>query len=109
MTDELFVINEDPDLTDSKIHVESICIDGIQPPSVNEILPTDTAAAGNYKNYLTTINFRIYWHFTKLRLKISYLLHFINVVIIVSFNVIPTNNITYCKYIEYYILLSLYY
>jgi len=37
----------------------------IQIPSVSEILPTDTPTAGNYTNYLSTYNFKMYWNFVK--------------------------------------------
>lgn len=34
----------------------------LQISSVNEFLPTDTASAGNYRNYLPSINFSVYCH-----------------------------------------------
>jgi len=47
---------ENPD-SDKQIHMTSM----------SEILLTDTPTAGNYKNYLSTYNFKMYWHFTKLK------------------------------------------
>lgn len=38
----------------------------IQISSVSEILPTDTPTAGNYINYLSSYNFKMYWKFVRL-------------------------------------------
>jgi len=50
MTEKSSAEYEDP--TGSKGNAESTCINYHQTPSVSDILPTDTAAAGNYKNII---------------------------------------------------------
>jgi hypothetical protein len=52
MTEKSPTVYEDP--IGSKGNAESTCINYQQTPSVSDILPTDTATTGNYKNIIYT-------------------------------------------------------